>query len=126
MRVLLRFLCIRQRELAERLAEIAHATQELHQSADVVADSAQAQSQASASAAAAVEEMSQSIEDVARSALRSEEASSMSLRLVEQGNASLAQLAKAIDAMATCADETAQVMQALENNSRLINQMSDS
>ncbi|MDX5299015.1 MAG: hypothetical protein LPK85_08705 [Gammaproteobacteria bacterium] len=30
----------RQRELAERLAEIAHATQELHQSADVVADSA--------------------------------------------------------------------------------------
>ena len=100
----------REQRLEDRLAEIAHATGELSQSSQHIANSAGEQRQASAATSAAVEEMSQSIAEVARNARFSEQASEQVRDLVKEGGSRLATASDTIVEMAADAERTTRLM----------------
>ncbi|WP_166263517.1 methyl-accepting chemotaxis protein [Marinobacter caseinilyticus] len=100
----------REQTLADRLAEIAHATGELSQSSELIALSAGEQRQASAATSAAVEQMSQSVAEVARNAQFSEQASEQVSDLVREGGSRLATASDTIGAMAAEAEQTTRLM----------------
>ena len=113
----------REQRLADRLAEIAHATGELSQSSQDIANSAGEQRQASAATSAAVEEMSQSIAEVARNAQFSAQASEQVQERVREGGSRLATASETIVGMATDAEQTTQLMTQLLDQFQSVTKM---
>ncbi|WP_409524796.1 methyl-accepting chemotaxis protein [Nitrincola sp. MINF-07-Sa-05] len=110
--------------LKQRLEEIAHATNELEQSADQVAANAEHQSLAASTAAAAVEQLNASISEVASLAEQSRHASELAGGQVKEGSIRLEDLVQRISIMAQNAAATNELIIKLGDNSRMINQMS--
>lgn len=113
----------REQRLKDRLAEIAHATGELSQSSQHIANSAGEQRQASAATSAAVEEMSQSIAEVARNAKFSEQASEQVRDLVSEGGSRLTTASDAITGMAADAEQTTRLMTQLLDQFQSVTKM---
>lgn len=111
-------------QLRQSLEEIAHATQELEQSADQVAANAEHQSLAAATAASAVEQLNASIREVATLAEESRLASDQAGFQVEAGNRCLQDLVTRINTMAHNANDTHTLIGKLGEHSLMINQMS--
>ncbi|MBR9869172.1 MAG: chemotaxis protein [Oceanospirillales bacterium] len=116
---------IRQQQLLQqRLDEISHSSQELDQSAESVTRSAEQQSDAAGTAAAAVEELNVSIHEVTRLANDSRHTS---LDASKQLETSILQLHELVSNIADIADQavaTNTLMRELSSNSEKISKMS--
>lgn len=113
-----------QQILQQKLDEISHATQELEQSAVLVTRNAEQQSQSANTAAAAVEELNVSILQVAELASASQAASIETSKRVEQSSQQLTLLMTQLNSMAREAQAANQRMQALQDSSRTISEVS--
>lgn len=109
---------------SENLNEITHLSQELSQSANVVSTNVSAQTDAISSAAAAVSEMTQSIEQVAEKAQGVHRSVEETRQLTENGKGSLIQAREDVSTMSNTADETAQLMETLTEQSSVVADMS--
>ncbi|MBE0506843.1 MAG: chemotaxis protein [Marinospirillum sp.] len=113
-----------QQLLQQKLDEISHASQELEQSAILVTRNAEQQSQSANTTAAAVEELNVSILQVAELATSSREASIEAGKRVEQSSQQLTLLMDQLNHMAREAQAANQRMQALQDSSRTISEVS--
>lgn len=115
----------RQHQLLQyRLDEIAHSSQELDQSAELVTRNAENQSAAASTAAAAVEELNVSIVQVAALANASRETSTDASNQLVDGVQQLTNLVQQLTEMAQQAITTNELIQQLYTNSQTINEMS--
>ncbi|SIS73375.1 methyl-accepting chemotaxis protein [Neptunomonas antarctica] len=110
--------------LQQRLEEISHSSQELEQSAISVTQSAERQSDAAGTAAAAVEELNVSIHEVTRLADASRQTSVDASKQLEDGIYHLRELVLSVAGIVEQAVATNVLMNELSNNSQQISQMS--
>lgn len=114
----------RQAGLQQRLDEIAHSSLELENSAVLVTDNANLQSESANTAAAAVEELNVSIVEVAGLSQDSLQASRQASDQLADSLAQLTNLVQQVSDMAQQATATNDLIKQLNTNSRTINEMS--
>jgi len=112
-----------QQLLQQRLDEISHASDELESSAGQVTSNAEKQSQAAATASAAVEELNVSILQVAGLARESKEASHEAEQDLQASNQQLLELVQQLSSMAAEAESTHQKTHQLYSSSQTINEV---
>lgn len=113
-----------QQLLQQRLDEISHSSHELEQSAVSVTRSAERQSDAASTAAAAVEELNVSIHEVTRLADSSRHTSLDASTQLEESILQLSELVSSVAGIAEQAIATTALMRELSENSEEISKMS--
>ncbi|HZX18993.1 MAG TPA: methyl-accepting chemotaxis protein [Pseudomonas sp.] len=113
-----------QQLLQQRLDEIAHSSQELEKSAELVTRNAGNQSDSASMAAAAVEQLNVSIVQVAALADESRQTSLVASEQLTDGIDRLTELVQQVAEMTRQAQATNQLIQQLNSNSHTINEMS--
>ena len=109
---------------SDNLSEIAHLSDELNRSARIVSKNVSAQTDATASAAAAVTQMGQSIEQVAEKVREAHQSVDETKVLTSKGKESLVSASADVNAMSVTADETAELMTQLSEQSNVVADMS--